>query len=270
AGLSSTVVPNPVATPSTTTSYIVKVTDNIGAHAYDTIKGTVGQAANAMFSASTVCAGSPTTFTDLSTPAGIITAWAWDFNNNGTINTTNQNPTWIFAAPGIYPVKLTVTGPTLCTADTTINVVVQANPTSTFTATSPVCTGTNSTITYTGNVIVGATYNWNFNGGVIASGSSQGPFQVNWATAGTKNIVLSVNDNGCISTFTTVPVTVNSNLNIDSSVTTNITCHGGNDGSICIYVSGAPPFTYQWSNNSNTQCVTGAAVGSYVVTVTND
>ena len=46
-------------------------------------------------------------FTDQST--GTVTGWAWDFNNDGIIDSTLQNPTYTYNTPGNYTVKLTVT-----------------------------------------------------------------------------------------------------------------------------------------------------------------
>jgi PKD repeat protein len=34
------------------------------------------------------------------------TSWQWDFNNDGIIDDTTQNPWWIFYEEGLYPVKL--------------------------------------------------------------------------------------------------------------------------------------------------------------------
>ncbi len=48
-------------------------------------------------------------FSDLST--GTITGWAWDFDNDGTVDSTLQNPTFTYNTPGNYMVRLTVTGP---------------------------------------------------------------------------------------------------------------------------------------------------------------
>jgi PKD repeat protein len=45
-------------------------------------------------------------FTDVST--GNPTSWAWDFDNNGTIDSTEQNPMYRYPAAGTYTVKLTV------------------------------------------------------------------------------------------------------------------------------------------------------------------
>jgi len=48
-------------------------------------------------------------FTDLST--GIITRWEWDFYNNGSIDSTEQNPSYRYTANGNHTVSLTVYGP---------------------------------------------------------------------------------------------------------------------------------------------------------------
>ncbi|MCK9580324.1 MAG: PKD domain-containing protein [Methanoregula sp.] len=52
-------------------------------------------------------------FTDNSTGSG-ITRWAWDFNNDGTIDSTEQDPVCVYNQPGEYTVNLTLgaaTGP---------------------------------------------------------------------------------------------------------------------------------------------------------------
>ncbi len=45
-------------------------------------------------------------FTDKSTGIGI--SWAWDFDNDGTIDSTEQNPTYTYVTAGTYTVNLTV------------------------------------------------------------------------------------------------------------------------------------------------------------------
>ncbi|MBI2969081.1 MAG: Ig-like domain-containing protein [Bacteroidetes bacterium] len=50
---------------------------------------------------------------------------------------------------------------------------------------------------------------------------------------------------------------------------TNVTCNGGNNGTINITVTGGTaPYSYSWSNNSTTQNISGITSGQYVVTVT--
>ena len=46
-------------------------------------------------------------FTDLTT--GNPVAWEWDFDNDGTTDSEEQNPVWSYDEPGLYTVKLTVT-----------------------------------------------------------------------------------------------------------------------------------------------------------------
>ncbi|MCA8950775.1 MAG: PKD domain-containing protein, partial [Planctomycetes bacterium] len=50
-------------------------------------------------------------FTDMSTTssAGGVQSWAWDFDGNGTIDSTLQNPSFVYNACGSYDVALTIT-----------------------------------------------------------------------------------------------------------------------------------------------------------------
>lgn len=63
----------------------------------------------ANFTANTTSGYAPLTvqFTDLSTEEP--TSWSWDFENDGTLDSTVQNPVFTYATPGLYTVKLTAT-----------------------------------------------------------------------------------------------------------------------------------------------------------------
>ncbi len=63
------------------------------------------------FTASPISGNNPlnVVFTDLST--GNITSWAWDFNNDGIVDSNLQNPNYVYNTPGTYTVNLTVNGP---------------------------------------------------------------------------------------------------------------------------------------------------------------
>ena len=50
----------------------------------------------------------PVKFCDLSESEGNILAWGWDFNTDGTIDSTEQNPVYTYTANGVYSVTLTV------------------------------------------------------------------------------------------------------------------------------------------------------------------
>jgi gliding motility-associated-like protein len=210
---------------------------------------------HANFSYTAACQGDPIQFTDLSTPVGQITNWAWDFDNNGTPDATTQSPSYTFPTAGTYPVRLAVAWPP-CLADTTIDVTVLSVPTSPFTATSPICLNQSSTITYTGNAPSNATYTWNFDGGTVVSGSGQGPYEISWATAGTKNISLEVAVGSCSSPLTTVSVVVNALPVVDA----------GSDVSICegesTTFNAAGATTYTWDPPTDLSASTGASVTS--------
>jgi gliding motility-associated-like protein len=88
-------------------------------------------------------------------------------------------------------------------------------------------------------------------------------------------ISVTVEDvNGCIYTDSIEliePDVLNSTL--DPFVTacgTNISCAGGDDGSIDLEVSGgAAPYTYLWSNTATSEDIAGLQAGFYLVTVTD-
>ena len=52
-------------------------------------------------------------------------------------------------------------------------------------------------------------------------------------------------------------------------VVTDVTCNGGNDGSISVanVTGGQPPYTFQWSNAQNTAVATNLVAGTYAVTI---
>ena len=207
----------------------------------------------ANFTYSPVCVGNPVQFTDASTPSGGITAWAWDFNADGNPDAMTQNPSYTFAGAGTFPVRLLVAA-NPCADDTIINVDVLSVPTSTFTVTTPHCAGENATITYTGNAPANATYTWGFDGGTIVSGSGQGPYQVSWATAGSKNVTLTVSLGSCSSPQTTNSVVINALPTVTAGADVFI-CDGE---STTLTASGAT--TYAWSPATGLSATTGASV----------
>jgi PKD repeat protein len=53
--------------------------------------------------------GQEVSFTDTSTAYDTLVSWAWDFDNNGVVDSVEQNATYIFPAASLYVVNLTVT-----------------------------------------------------------------------------------------------------------------------------------------------------------------
>ncbi len=84
----------------------------------------------AIFNAPPKCAGTVSSFTDLTT-GGPISTWSWNFNDpaSGANNTSvAQNPTHTFSGSGTYLVTLNVTNTSGCTNQVQQNVVVNPNP----------------------------------------------------------------------------------------------------------------------------------------------
>ncbi len=68
-------------------------------------------------------------FTDISVSTiGPITSWEWDFNNDGNIDATSQNPSWIYQDIGIYSIKLTVSDGTNSNSITKTDLINVTDP----------------------------------------------------------------------------------------------------------------------------------------------
>jgi PKD repeat protein len=83
---------------------------------------------NARFNASPISGTIPleVRFTDQST--GDVTDWAWDFENDGTVDSTQQNPSHVYDTVGQYSVSLKVTGPSGSDIETKTNYVSAQEP----------------------------------------------------------------------------------------------------------------------------------------------
>jgi PKD repeat protein len=83
----------------------------------------------ANFSASVVSGSAPlqVQFTNSST-GGL--SYEWDFTNDGFVDTTEENPTYTFSAPGIYTVRLRAINGELYNDKVQANVIVVTDPTS--------------------------------------------------------------------------------------------------------------------------------------------
>ena len=87
---------------------------------------------NAEFTASDtlITVDSEIQFADLS--SGNPTSWEWDFQNDGIIDSNEQNPFYIYNVPGTYTVSLTISDETYSNTETKIDYITvnpYANPT---------------------------------------------------------------------------------------------------------------------------------------------
>ncbi|MFK7807210.1 MAG: T9SS type A sorting domain-containing protein [Saprospiraceae bacterium] len=121
------------------------------------------------------------------------------------------------------------------------------------------------------------------NGGSInleISGGS-GPYNYEWSDGSEEAALTDVNagnyqctvtDNmGCsLITQSFTVILEDSDLNLDAFSTTDILCFGDANGSISLAISGtATPFTYEWSNDAETQNISDLSPGDYSCTITD-
>jgi PKD repeat protein len=96
------------------TGLVVVASGSAGHYWHNTLKlgdggGPVKPAANFTGAPTSGTAPLAVQFTDAST--GAPDTWAWDFQNDGTTDSTQQNPLFTYTTPGTYSVKLTVSNP---------------------------------------------------------------------------------------------------------------------------------------------------------------
>lgn len=129
-GLSQTNIPDPIATPQTTTTYVVRVTDDLGiCEATDSITIAVEELQPAI-SGTNVCINEITEFANSTSPSNLTSAqWDWDFGDGTT--STEKQPSHVYAAPGTYNVVLQVDGG-VCKGQGETIVEVYPNPVAEF------------------------------------------------------------------------------------------------------------------------------------------
>jgi PKD repeat protein len=132
---------------------------------------------NTNFSAPSVCAGSSTTFTDLTVPPTgfVINSYSWNFAGLG--NSNSVNPTFTFPAAGSYNVTLTTSATNGCSSSRTRTVRVFANPTASFSYSlagtcTPLVATLNSSASASADTAIG-TYLWDL--GILGSSTQANP-----------------------------------------------------------------------------------------------
>ena len=149
----------------------------------------------ANYTSTLVCAGVPTSFTDISTPTDSATVWSWDFNNDGVTDSTSQNPTYTFPSGGTYPVTLSITwGP--CTSTITQNVTVTPVGIPVITPVTTLCSNA-SPITLVETGAPGGTWT-----GTGITSDSTGTFDPSLASTTSTNVITYTTTGSCSATDT--------------------------------------------------------------------
>ena len=174
-------------------------------------KEPVNTAPTASFTSSVVhntsTAGGTVTFTDGSSDDDDDTlTYLWDFGDE-TGNSTEQSPSYTYAANGSYTVKLTVNDSTDEASYEATVIVGNVAPTASFTYEA-----TNLSVVFT-DVSTDPnedtlTYSWDFDGDDTADNTTAGPITYAYAAAGAYNATLTVTDAYGLTDDITVEITV--------------------------------------------------------------
>jgi hypothetical protein len=256
ASLSSTVVPNPIASPLVTTIYTVTVTDNLGGTATDNISIQVNALPVVNAGNDTVaCKGDyfyGLNATADTTGIGQLN-YIWTSNNGMPMFGIGSNFTLFPQNSAMYYVEVsTYQG---CKGEDSVYVTVDALDVEVIYTTDGILPDT--LFAQVNNSIGVVTYNWN--------NAETTPFAI---AMGSGQYGVGVYDSyGCydsdIDTVYTTSMSVTSNI-------TNSVCNG-NSGAIDITVMGGiPPYQYYWSNNEVTEDISGLSPSTYSITITDN
>lgn len=238
------------------TSYTVKVTDANGCT--QTAPFTVTQPASALslsLAATDVSCAGAANGSVIATAAGGTPLYNYSWMPGGI-----NGPNLAGIGPGTYTV--TVTDNNSCTATASAAIVEPAALTLTAGSISSNCSGANGTAyASAGGGTFPYTYQWEPGSilGDTAYNLLSGPYFV------------TVNDNHGCTIRDSVIINDNPSPVVSIIATTNISCHGGSDGTATAGVtSGTAPFNYTWlPSGGSSATATGLSAGTYTITVTD-
>ncbi len=217
------------------------------------------------------CTNSPVNFTAGPVGGTPPYTFVWDFGD-GSGTSTEENPSYTYAAPGSYDACVDVfdaygcSGAIVCTG-----VNIYNPPTIAPTNNGPECLG--NSVTFSANPSGGAmpySFSWDF-GDSLGTSIDENPTYT-YGSAGTYTACLTVTDNrGCTSTSVCTFPVINDNpftvVNLDNQTDCALEFSSTDSG-------GMPPYSYSWdfgdgsgSSTSPNPVYTYAGSGTYVVSL---
>lgn len=166
-----------------------------------------------------------------------------------TWSTGNTTPSFTTAPVSSTSYTLIGKAANGCTTTAVANVTVNPLPNILIAGTNTICTGKSTVLTASG----GTSYTWS-PGSTVAASITVSP------TSNTTYSVTGSSALGCTKT-TTVQVQVRALPALSSTPNSNPSACGGSTGSITnVTISGAPAFTYTWTNGSSATVGSGATI----------
>ena len=234
--VSNSSIGNPIASPTSTTTYTIKLTDANGNTATDELTITVNSTNASAGQNVSVCSGSSA---NLTATGGVIYQW-----------NTGDNTSQISVTPILKTTyTVTVTGSNGCTASSNVAVSINNPPVANAGGNQSVCDGSSITLTATG----GSTYSW--------SNNSTGASINVQPTTQTTFTVTATDINGCTASNQAI-VSIN-NLPVANAGGNQSVCAGN---SITLTATGG--INYAWSNNSTGAIITVQPTTQTTFTVT--
>lgn len=259
--LSATNIANPIAKPSSSTTYTVTFTDLNGCTATGTAIIKVLALPTISTTGGAFCAGK--TGVALSATGALTYVWS---PSTGLSSTTVSNPT---ATPSIST-NYTVVGTDKnnCSASAVATATVYDLPTATISGSASICAGGSSTI----NVALTGKAPW---GIIYTDGTTTtkidnitvSPYTFNVTPSKTTTYYLAtVNDLNCTGTFSgSAAVTVNSIPTATITGTASI-CEGNSTNLITSF-TGTSPWNFTYSDGVNSSTISGIKSSTYTLTV---
>ena len=237
----------------------------------------------ASFTATSLSGNTPLVVNFTNTSTGAIVSYAWDFNGDAVVDSTDANPpAYTYTLVGAYTASLTVTDAHNQSTTATATITVSdppPPPVPSFTAT-PLSGNAPLVVTFT-NTSTGAitTYAWDFDGDTVVDRMDANPPPQTYTTAGTYTVSLSVRDAiGQITTATATitvtepppppPVASFVATPISGTVPLSVTFTNSSTGAITSYAWDFDSDTVVDSTDANPPAYTYTEVGSYTATLT--
>ncbi len=161
----------------------------------------------------------------------------------------------VVTTSGMYSV--TVTDDLGCTTSDSINVIISAPIDISAVIDTPTCsTAGNIDLTVAGGI---SPYSFLWDDGSTTEDLTD-------VQPGTYNVTVT-DSVGCTAQYTVDVPNIMPNIEINVDNLNNVSCYGGNDGSIEVSVTGGQsPYTYQWNTGDTVANITNLSAGTYIIT----
>jgi PKD repeat protein len=214
--------------------------------------------------ASGTCDNEDFTFSNKSTIGSGLLGSFWDFDDAGSVS-TDLNPTYRFATPGVKNVKLVAVSEFGCSDTSVKKVTVKESPKTSFINT-PLCSVKPTDFTNTTKAVTGAIpqYSWDFGDG--STSTSESPNHDWNANLGPKKVTFTITlDNGCSQS-------VSKDLVVLTQPKPNFTASDVCAGDPVVFVNNTTwpqgDISYKWDFGDGTTTNNSDPVKKYITSVT--